>query len=148
MARKKTTQPRKSPSKRQLGKYKSGLEKECADQLRLARVEFEYEKFEYVIQDKFIYPNTYLKMTPKSKGLVDKSNKIVLNIKYTPDFVDPGERWIIETKGYVRDGASFPLRWKIFMKWLIDNNRSPHLFIVKNKNQIAEAVSKIKELLK
>ena len=143
MARKKTTQPRKSPSKRQLGKYKSGLEKECADQLRLARVEFEY-----VIQDKFIYPNTYLKMTPKSKGLVDKSNKIVLNIKYTPDFVDPGERWIIETKGYVRDGASFPLRWKIFMKWLIDNNRSPHLFIVKNKNQIAEAVSKIKELLK
>ena len=41
---------------------------------------------------------------------VDRGNKKVLNIKYTPDFV--GEGFIIETKG--RANEAFPLRWKMF----------------------------------
>ena len=31
---------------------------------------------------------------------------------YTPDFVDPNNKWIIEVKGYAND--VFPLKWKLF----------------------------------
>jgi hypothetical protein len=41
-------------------------------------------------------------------------NKKILNIKYTPDFI--GKGFIIETKG--RANESFPLRWKMFKRYV------------------------------
>ena len=64
--RKPGTTKRKSAKKRQLGKYKSGLEKNCADMLREARVEFDYEKLEFELIKKFRHEGVYFKMTPKA----------------------------------------------------------------------------------
>lgn len=144
---KKGTSKRKTAKKRNLGKYKSGLEKTCADLLAESGLKFSYEDHEYVLMDKFRYSGTYLKMTAKAKDLSDRSNKVVLPIKYTPDFVGPDEGWIIETKGYTPSHHDFPMRWKLFLHYLIDSGEPfPALFICKNKRQIEEAIEKIKEL--
>ena len=51
--RKEGTTRRKSAKKRQLGKYKSGLEKSGADLLKEAKLAFNYEEKEYILVDKF-----------------------------------------------------------------------------------------------
>ena len=143
----KGTPRRKTAKKKNLGKYKSGLEKTCADLLAESGLSFDYEKHEYILMDKFRYPGTYLKMTSKRKDLSDRTNKVVLPIKYTPDFVGPSKGWIIETKGYTPSHHDFPMRWKLFLHHLIDSGEPvPALFICKNKQQIEEAIEKIKEL--
>ena len=94
---------------------------------------------------KFHYPQTYWKMTPKSKGLIDKTGKVVLPIKYTPDFVAKDESWIIETKGFIHSHHDFPMRWKLFMDYLMKRDAPlPMLFICRNKQQIEEAIEIIK----
>ena len=144
---KKGTARRKTAKKKNLGKYKSGLEKTCADLLSDSGLKFSYEQHEYVLLEKFRYPGTYLKMTSKAKDLSDRSNRVVLPIKYTPDFVGPDEGWIIETKGYTPSHHDFPMRWKLFLNHLIDSGKPvPALFICKNKGQIEQAIEKIKEL--
>ena len=52
-----------------------------------------------------------------------------LPIKYTPDFV--GEDFIIETKG--RANESFPMRWKLFKKFI--NKCYPRVTLYKPQNQ-------------
>ncbi len=143
----KGTPRRKSAKKRNLGKYKSGLEKTCADMLADSGLSFTYETHEYLLLDKFKYPGVYLKMTAKKKELSDRTGSTVLPIKYTPDFVGPNEEWIIETKGYTPSHHDFPMRWKLFLRHLIDSGEPvPALFICKNKQQIGEAIVKLKEL--
>ena len=94
---------------------------------------------------KFNYPETYWKMTPKSKGLIDKTGKVVLPIKYTPDFVAKDESWIIETKGFIHSHHDFPMRWKLFMDYLMKRDAPlPMLFICRNRQQIEEAIEIIK----
>ena len=46
--------------------------------------------------------------------MVNRGEKIILPIKYTPDFI--GKGFIIETKG--RANESFPMRWKMFKKYI------------------------------
>ena len=143
----KGTPKRKSSKKRNLGKYKSGLEKTCADLLAESGLSFTYETHEYMLVDKFRYPGVYLKMTAKGKDLSDRTDRVVLPIKYTPDFVGPDRGWIIETKGYTPSHHDFPMRWKLFLKHLIDSGEPvPALFICKNKHQVEQAIVKLKEL--
>ena len=143
--RKPGTTKRKSAKKRQLGKYKSGLEKSCADLLKEEKIEFDYEKLEYVLVDKFRHQGVYFKMTPKAKEMKDRTASMILPIKYTPDFVAKDGSWIIETKGYTPSHHDFPMRWKLFLKHLNDQDEPiPMLFICKNKQQVAEAIQIIK----
>ena len=143
--RKPGTTKRKSAKKRQLGKYKSGLEKSCADLLREEKIEFDYEKLEYVLVEKFRHEGVYFKMTPKAKEMKDRTNSMILSIKYTPDFVAKDGSWIIETKGYTPSHHDFTMRWKLFLKHLNDQDEPiPMLFICKNKQQVAEAIQIIK----
>ena len=137
--RKAGTTRRKSAKKRQLGKYKSGLEKSCADLLKEAKLPFNYEEKEYVLIDKFRFEGVYHKMT------ANRSNSVVLPIKYTPDFVAKDESWIIETKGYTPSHHDFPMRWKLFLKHLVELDEPlPMLFICKNTQQVVEAIEIIK----
>lgn len=141
----KGTSKKKSAKKRELGKYKSGLEKTCGSLLAESGLSFAYEEHEYEILPKFNYPQTYWKMTPKSKGLIDKTDKVVLPIKYTPDFVAKDGSWIIETKGFIHSHHDFPMRWKLFMDYLIKLGEPlPMLFICRNRQQIEEAIQIIK----
>ena len=94
---------------------------------------------------KFRYPAPYWKMTAKSKALNDKTHKGVLPIKYTPDFVAKDGSWIIETKGYIHSHHDFPMRWKLFMDYLMKRGEPlPMLFICRNRRQIEQAIYLIK----
>ncbi len=139
------TQPRSSARKKHLGRYKSSLEKQCADLLCDNGLEFVYEENEYILMDQFVYNGVYLKMTASGKDLSDRTNKAVLPIKYTPDFVAKDGSWIIETKGFTPSHHDFPMRWKLFLNYLRNFENKPKLFIVKNRAQIEEAISIIKD---
>ena len=89
------TTKRKSARKRNLGKYKSSIEKYCADQLREHGLAFDYEKDTFELMESFTFPNKYFKMTAKGKVMRDRSNSVVLPITYTPDFVGKDRKWII-----------------------------------------------------
>ncbi len=140
----KTTRKRKS----KLGRYKSSLEKTTADLLSEAGIKFVYEEDEFVIQEAFKYKGKYFKMTPKGKVLRDRSNAVVLPIKYTPDFCAPDLSWIIEVKGYLPSHHDFPMRWKIFMKHMMETceGKPPALFLVKNRQQVDQAIEEIKKI--
>lgn len=71
-------------------------------------------------------------------------SKNLQKISYKPDFV--GNNWIIETKGLMSD--SFPLRWKLFKKYLMNNNMQYDLFMPKNHAQIDSCIQMIKEKMK
>jgi hypothetical protein len=52
----------------------------------------------------------------------NRGSKKILNIKYTPDFI--GKGFIIETKG--RANESFPIRWKMFKRYVVDHLPGVH----------------------
>ena len=120
--RKKRTRTRKSSSKKSLGKFASSLEKYCSEQLRASRVPFIYEGEQFTLVESFRYKNRYLRMTPKKKDLIDKTGKVVLPIRYTPDFIAKDMSSVIETKGFLPSHHDFNMRWKLFLKYLIDND--------------------------
>lgn len=91
--------------------FKSGLEKYMYKALKQAKIPCEYEKHTFELLPSFTFKNNCIERQANGKGdFIDRGNKKVLNIKYTPDFV--GEGFIIETKG--RANEAFPLRWKMF----------------------------------
>lgn len=144
--RRRTTNKSKG-KRRDLGRYKSSLEKYCADQLSEFGIPFCYEEVSYTLQEPFNYNQTYWKMTSKRKDMINRSNNRVLPITYTPDFTDPNGLWIIETKGYNRQQHTFPLRWKMFLKHLNEAGPPyPALFMPKNKEQIIHTVELIKQI--
>ena len=91
--------------------FKSGLEKSMYKALKNAGISCEYEKHTFELLPSFIFKNDCIERQANGKGgFINRGNKKVLNIKYTPDFV--GYDFIIETKG--RANEAFPLRWKMF----------------------------------
>tara|TARA_R110002074_G_scaffold5185_2_gene25378 strand:- start:1340 stop:1780 length:441 start_codon:yes stop_codon:yes gene_type:complete len=121
--------------------FQSNLELYCYKQLEEAEILVEYEAYTFTIFDALLYPQACYEGT--NKKLYNKGSKI-RPITYTPDFVDPKGKWIIETKGYANE--SFPLRWKLFKKHLKDNNKQYVLFMPRNKKQVDEVVDLIKQL--
>ena len=98
-------------------------------------------KHSFTVFDALVYPQACYEGTPKK--LYNKGSK-VRSITYTPDFVDPNGKWIIETKGYANE--SFPLRWKLFKKHLKENNLAYVLFMPRNKEQCREVLELITQL--
>ena len=95
--------------------FASGLEKYMYKALLDAKIDFDYEGETFELQPSFLFKNDCVERQSNGKGdFINRGNKKVLNLKYTPDFV--GIDFIIETKGRAND--SFPLRWKMF-KWFM-----------------------------
>jgi len=95
--------------------FASGLEKYMYKVLKEADIHAEYESQSFELLPSFNFKNDCIERQSNGKGdYINRGNKKVLNLKYTPDFI--GEDFIIETKGRAND--SFPLRWKLF-KWLM-----------------------------
>jgi len=69
-------------------------------------------------------------------------SKKVRAIKYTPDFI--GKGWVMETKG--KKTPDFQLKWKLFKKYLYDNNMQYFLSMPTNKREIITSIDLIKEL--
>ena len=121
--------------------FQSKLELYCYKTLKTAKIPVEYEETTFTIFPATVYPQACYEGT--TKRLYNKGSKI-RPITYTPDFIDPKGKWIIETKGYANE--SFPLRWKLFKKHLKDTKQQYVLFMPRNKAQVDEVVELIKQL--
>ena len=59
--------------KKDLGRYRSGLEKYCAEQLESHGIEYDYEP-KYEMVQGFKYPSTFYKSVPKKDLMVDRTH--------------------------------------------------------------------------
>ena len=110
--------------------FASGLEKYMYQALKKAKIKSEYEGTTYEIQEGFMFDVDSYERQSNGKGdMVNRGQKKILNIKYTPDFVSPS--FIIECKG--RANESFPIRWKMFKKYV--NHKLKHVTLYKPQNQ-------------
>ncbi len=110
--------------------FASGLEKYMYLALKEAKIIARYEGETYVLQDSFEFNNESYERQANGKGeMKDRGQKKILNIKYTPDFVS--DSFIIECKG--RANESFPIRWKMFKKYV--KERIPYVTLYKPQNQ-------------
>ena len=110
--------------------FASGLEKYMYQALKKAKIKAEYEGQTFTLIDGFEFETASYERQSNGKGeFVDRGNKKILPIKYTPDFVN--DKFIIETKG--RANESFPMRWKLFKRFI--NRYYPHVTLYKPQNQ-------------
>ena len=110
--------------------FASGLEKYMYQALKKAKIKAKYEGKTYILVEGFDFESSSYERQSNGKGqFVDRGNKKIQPIKYTPDFV--GDDFIIETKG--RANESFPIRWKLFKKFI--NKHYPRVTLYKPQNQ-------------
>ena len=111
-------------------KFASGLEKYMYQALKKAKIPAMYEGATFELQEGFMFNIDSYERQGNGKGaMINRGQKKILNIKYTPDFVSPS--FIIECKG--RANESFPIRWKMFKKYVKTN--LPHVTLYKPQNQ-------------
>ena len=111
-------------------KFASGLEKYMYIALKEAKIGAIYEGATFELQEGFMFNIDSYERQGNGKGaMINRGQKKILNIKYTPDFVSPS--FIIECKG--RANESFPLRWKMFKKYV--NHKMKHVTLYKPQNQ-------------
>ena len=111
-------------------KFASGLEKYMYQALKRAKIQAVYEGATFVLQEDFVFNIDSYERQSNGKGqMVNRGQKKIQNIKYTPDFVS--DSFIIECKG--RANESFPIRWKMFKKYVKTN--LPHVTLYKPQNQ-------------
>jgi hypothetical protein len=120
--------------------FASSLEAYTYAKLKEAGIDFEYEGKTFEVLPAFRYEAQYLHSTSKKKEMSDKTGKLVRAVTYKPDFV--GEGWVIECKGFVPSNHSFPLRLKMFLDSIKDQNIS--VYIPKNQTQVNEVIEHIK----
>jgi hypothetical protein len=114
--------------------FRSGLEKNTYIALKEAGLYELYEEEVFQLIEGFTLPNICIEKQANGKGeLIDRGQKKVLGIKYTPDFT--GKDYIIECKG--RANESFPLRWKLFKRWCVKNEDTRPLYKPQNQKDIA-----------
>ena len=122
--------------------FSSGLEKYMYIALKNARIPAVYEGQTYEIFSGFDFPNKAYERCGNGKGnYKNRGSKKILNIKYTPDFI--GKEFIIETKGRAND--SFPLRWKMFKRYVVKNLSNVTLYKPQNNKECDITVKLILE---
>jgi hypothetical protein len=110
--------------------FASGLEKYMYIALKKAKIQADYEGATFVLQDDFKFEIDSYERQANGKGdMVNRGQKKIQSIKYTPDFVSGS--FIIECKG--RANESFPMRWKMFKKYV--NHKMKHVTLYKPQNQ-------------
>lgn len=120
--------------------FASSLEAYTYTKLKEAGIEFEYEGKTFEVLPSFRFTSKYHQSTQGKKEMTDKTGKLVRAVTYTPDFV--GDGWVIETKGYVPSNHSFPLRFKMFLNLIKDDDID--VFVPKNQGQVDEVIKIIK----
>ena len=98
--------------------------------LKKAKIHAVYEGATFVLQEHFMFDVDSYERQANGKGdMVNRGQKKIQNIKYTPDFVS--DSFIIECKG--RANESFPMRWKLFK--LLVTQQFPDTVLYKPQNQ-------------
>lgn len=122
-------------------KFASGLERYTYMALKKEKLFEGYENENYQLIEGFHFKNESYEKQANGKGeYINRGNKKILGIKYTPDFV--GKDYIIECKG--RANESFPLRWKLFKLWLTKNNIGKTLYKPQNQKEVDQTIRLIK----
>jgi len=121
-------------------KFASGLEKYMYQALKKAKISAMYEGATFELQQGFMFDVDSYERQGNGKGaMINRGQKKILNIKYTPDFVS--DSFIIECKG--RANESFPLRWKMFKKHVNDCLKHVTLYKPQNQKECDEVVELI-----
>ena len=121
-------------------KFASGLEKYMYVALKNAKIKSKYEGETYVLQEGFKFENKSYERQANGKGeMVNRGSKKILPIRYTPDFVS--RSFIIECKG--RANESFPIRWKMFKKYVKDKLKHVTLYKPQNQKECDEVIELI-----
>ena len=121
-------------------KFQSGLEKNMYIALTKAKINCLYEEERFVLIDGFMFNNkSYERQSNGKGGYVERGNKKIRPITYTPDFT--GDGFIIECKG--RANESFPIRWKLFKRYIALNEPDVILYKPQNQKECDETVQLI-----
>ena len=132
-------------------KFASGLERYMYQALKKAKLKAVYEGATFEVSKGFEFTNASYERTANAKGeFKQRGRKKILPIKYTPDFIGyingAEYHYIIECKG--RANESFPLRWKLFKKYVVKNYPDTILFKPQNQKECEETVRLILTYLK
>ena len=120
--------------------FASGLERYMYQALKKAKIKAKYEGQTYIVQEGFEFKNESYERQSNGKGeFKNRGNKKILPIKYTPDFVS--DSFIIECKG--RANESFPIRWKMFKKFIKENLEHVTLYKPQNQKECDEVIKLI-----
>ena len=120
--------------------FKSGLEAYMYKALKEAGIQAKYEGISYQLIPSFDFNNLSYERQSNGKGeYKNRSGKKIRSINYTPDFT--GNNFIIECKG--RANESFPIRWKLFKKYVSERLRGVTLYKPQNQKECDETVSLI-----
>ena len=118
-------------------KFASGLEKHMYIALKKAKIQTKYEGQTYeIFQGRHMFNECYERCANGKGEFKNRGNKKILTIKYTPDFI--GYDYIIECKG--RPNESFPIRWKMFKKYVAENLSNITLYKPQNQKECEKVV--------
>jgi len=121
--------------------FASGLEAYMYKALKKAKIKVNYEKRTFEVFPGFYFPEDSHERQANGKGdMVNRGHKKILGIKYTPDF--EGKNFIIECKG--RPNDTFPLRWKMFKKYVSENLFNCTLYKPQKQSECDDVVNLIK----
>lgn len=125
--------------------FKSKLEKMAYQTLKEKGFPVEYEPRKFIIWEGFKPTIPFYNKDNKTRMLKQETKKII-GISYTPDFLMEynGHLVIIELKGLEND--IYPLKKKMFRKWLEDNEPHSIYFEIYTKKQLLQAIDIIKSL--
>ncbi len=122
--------------------FASGLERYTYESLKNNKLFEGYENQVFQLVESFSFRNIAYEKQANGKGdYINRGEKNILGIKYTPDFV--GKDFIIECKG--RANESFPIRWKLFKLWLTNNKIGKTLYKPQNQKEVDQTMILIKE---
>ena len=125
--------------------FASGLEKYMYQALKRAKIQAIYEGATFVLQEDFKFKIDSYERQANGKGqMVNRGQKKIQNIKYTPDFVS--DSFIIECKG--RANESFPLRWKMFKKHVKEHLKHVTLYKPQNQKECDQVIELITKKIK
>ena len=120
--------------------FASGLERYMYQVLKKNKIHAIYEGATFVLQKDFNFKIDSYERQANGKGdMVNRGQKKIQSIKYTPDFVSSS--FIIECKG--RANESFPIRWKMFKKYVNDNLKYVTLYKPQNQKECDEVIKLI-----
>ena len=120
--------------------FASGLERYMYMALQKAKIKAVYEGKSYTLIEGFDFTSESYERQSNGKGdFTNRGNKRILPITYTPDFV--ADDFIIECKG--RANESFPIRWKLFKKYVQENMSGVTLYKPQNQNECDQVIQQI-----
>ena len=121
-------------------KFASGLEAYMYRALKKAKIKAQYEKRTFELIPSFEFNNSSYERQSNGKGdMVNRGNKKILAIKYTPDF--EGTNFVIECKG--RANESFPIRWKLFKKYIAKHYPNMRLYKPQKQSECDDVINLI-----